>query len=194
ALEHTTTLIIAAGQSARYGSPKALALFENKPLITRALETASAFTDQRVVVVTGGYASEITPYLNTTRAVFNNSFASGMASSLQKGISEIMSHLPETQFIAIMPVDQPWITKGHLSNLLEASVQSDLCVFTQSLEFTGPPAVLPARLFERTKSLQGDRGLKSVIESHELESIFHELAGRDIDTPEQLEQSQLLKE
>ena len=62
-------LVLAAGASARLGSPKQLARVRGRPALQIVVDTATAVAGQSVTVVVGAHAAEIMPMLSRKGAI-----------------------------------------------------------------------------------------------------------------------------
>ena len=83
-------LVLAAGASRRFGSPKQLALIDGVPMLQRVIETAQAAlpTDEhgsRITIVLGAHAPAIRAAIgfNDARVIECADWDSGMAHSLR---------------------------------------------------------------------------------------------------------------
>lgn len=181
------TLILAAGGARRFGSPKALAYWRGQTLLSRALQTASQATGDRVMIVTGGHADSLTEYLQNYPSIHNNFWTNGMGGSIALGVAAIRERDEKAESIAILPVDQPLVEPEHLMALHRESRVANRCALTTNAEgITGAPAAIPKSFFERTRELQGDRGMKSVLKNSEIIFVENSKALFDVDSPEDL--------
>lgn len=181
------TMILAAGASKRFGGPKALAPWKQHTFIEQALQTARSLSGEATMVITGGHAEAVTPYLQKSFYMYNEKWQNGMGSSIAAGVAEILKKDPQAEFIAIMPVDQPYVEAKHLKKLLQLSKDTGRCALTSSEDFMGPPAVLPRRFFEKALKLSDEKGLKHFLKSFELIAVEQPLALKDFDNPEELQ-------
>ena len=174
------TLVLAAGASSRFGGIKALAPWPaddtGGTMLSHAIATALAI-GPRVLVVTGAHHAAMLPHLTVPHA-FNAHWERGMGGSIACGIAA----LPQTAELAvILPVDQPLVTREHLSNLVSTARQTGKAVFTRQDKITGPPVALPRALFP-TALLLDARGLKHALSPTQWLSVHHATALGDIDT------------
>jgi len=181
------TLILAAGAATRFGSAKALAEINGETFLHRVSEAARGFSGGRVMTVTGARREEIEP-LVTTRHVFNAGYAQGVGSSLQRGLEAILDLDPQADGVVILPVDQPFVTAGHLQNLSRLGNQSGRCALTSSGAVAGPPAYVPKSCFHWIHRLSGDQGLKSVLPLNQIICVEDARALIDVDSVEQLDE------
>ena len=87
----------------------------------------------------------------------------------------------------IVPVDQPFVSAGHLEQLVRMAIEEERCVLTRDGVITGPPAAIPQSAFKQFKNLKSS-GLKSAAQD------YQQLEGPgmlfDIDTKEDLARAQ----
>jgi molybdenum cofactor cytidylyltransferase len=174
-------IILAAGESSRFGRPKQLALFEGKTLIERAVESATAVSGC-IVVVLGAQAEQIRPAIPSgARIVINDQWPTGMASSIRAGVRAIAS---EVDAALLMVCDQPLITAANLRRMTEQFLGG--IVAAEYNQTVGVPALFGAEFFPRLSQLSGAEGAKKVILENEkrVTAIPMPEAAFDIDTAE----------
>src|SRR5579863_6092273 len=84
-------IVLAAGASTRFGSPKQLVRLKGRPLLHLAVSRAVEVAGQAVTVVLGANAAELAPLLRHTPAtvVINRDWAEGMGSSVRTGVARV---------------------------------------------------------------------------------------------------------
>ena len=89
--ENVHVIVLAAGASTRFGSPKQLVRLNGRPLLHLAVSRAVEIAGQAVTVVLGANAAELAPLLRHTPAtiVINRDWAEGMGSSVRSGIAGV---------------------------------------------------------------------------------------------------------
>jgi len=181
------TLILAAGASSRFGSSKALAKMGETTLLSRALKTAGEFSGENVFLVTGAqdFSSALNRDLNSAR---NPHWQEGMGRSIAFGVAKILEQDPKAATITILPVDQPFVTAAHLEQLAKAAQGSQRCALTSASrdQILSPPATIPRSFFPLCQTLQGDRGLKSILRADQYVCVENNEATKDIDHPADL--------
>lgn len=182
------TIILAAGDSRRYGSPKQLALWNGKTLLQHAVTQAKAVNNGPVTVVLGAHAETIKANLpnRDIQVVSNRDWQEGIASSIRARIAALPN---KAEAALILLCDQPMIPKATLSALTERWRQNPVSIIASRYNGThGVPAIFPRPFFAELLELKGDRGAKQVINAHpeRLETVPVPEAGIDIDTPENL--------
>ncbi|MBC7386352.1 MAG: nucleotidyltransferase family protein [Cryobacterium sp.] len=176
-------MILAAGASSRFGGTKALALFEGKTLLERALYLARELSGQLVRVVTGGHSEKIHAELDSKWIVHNANWREGMGTSIAVGVADVLRLAPDAHLIVILPVDQPGVRFDHLTSLVRESRRTNSVVLTKGADHIGPPAAVPRNFFSIMLQLEGEQGLKSGLKSAEFGTVTNVRAAIDIDQP-----------
>ncbi|MGV0005291.1 MAG: nucleotidyltransferase family protein [Candidatus Porifericomitaceae bacterium WSBS_2022_MAG_OTU9] len=177
-------IILAAGESSRFGSPKQLADWQDNNLLQHAINITKSLFDKNIIVVLGANARLIQPRLNEGEITIetNNDWQSGISSSIRAGIKA----LPEdTKAVIILLCDQPLINKSSLKKLIDLWQQRSNSIVASEYQGTlGVPAIFPAAFFSQLESLQGDKGAKQLLMSmkEQVLTISIPEASIDIDT------------
>lgn len=162
-------IILAAGSSRRFGAAnKLLADMDGKPMVAHATEAAGAAALGPVIVVTGCDEDQIRAALAhlDVKFVHNPAFADGMAASLSAGIVAASAAGAAGAFVILG--DMPWLEVETLSALADAFREtqgSQICVPVAQGR-RGNPVLFPADLFGEIEALKGDRGAKSLLDTH----------------------------
>ncbi len=181
-------LVLAAGASTRFGSPKQLVRLQGRPLLHRAVANAAEIAGQAVLVVLGAHAAELAPLLrhSTASVVVNRDWSEGIASSIRAGIA----HLPPScDGVLLMLADQAAVTVEDLRRLAGVWRRQPEYIAASRYEATvGVPAIFPRSDFRELAALRGDRGARDLLRRAADRVVAIELAnaGIDIDTPEDL--------
>jgi molybdenum cofactor cytidylyltransferase len=181
-------VILAAGNSVRLGRPKQFLAINGTPLVRHMTLMALMTKPARVIVVVGRLSEEIRRCLLglAVDIVLNNNAHNGMTSSLQAGAAAL-SCIKHNGPILILGVDQPRLQVDHLQAMLSIYRQHpDRSVVSQYADTIGMPAMISMSLFNETRLLSGDVGLKKILlqNSDRLISIDAPQLAFDIDTPE----------
>ncbi|MFO1455788.1 MAG: nucleotidyltransferase family protein [Steroidobacteraceae bacterium] len=181
-------LILAAGASRRFGSPKQLVRIDGRPMLHAVVSRAVEVAGHSVSVVLGAHAAELAPLLSHSPAgiVINRDWEQGMSSSIRAGLAR----LPGTaDGVMILLVDQPSVTTEDLRRLVGAwRRQPDYLVAAQYGTTTGAPAIFPRWSFRELGELRGDRGAGALLQRHADRVVRVPIAAAalDVDTPEDL--------
>jgi len=161
-----STILLAAGQSKRMsGENKLIKNVKGIPLIKCALNNIlKSSVDETVIVL--GYQSEIIKKLidknEKIKFVFNPNFATGMASSIKKGI-ENLSHKTEAFFISLG--DMPSINYNTYDRLIEFKKNEKIIVPIFKGQ-KGNPVLFSKLMKEKVMLVQGDIGAKKILEQN----------------------------
>lgn len=181
-------VVLAAGASTRFGSPKQLVRLNGRPLLHLAVSRAVELAGQAVTVVLGANAAELAPLLRHTPAavVINREWAEGMGSSVRTGVARV----PATaDAVMLMLADQPAVTTDDLRRLAGTWRRQPQCMVAAYYAGTvGVPAVFPREDFIALGALRGDAGARALLKRGGERVIRVPLhsAAIDIDTPEDL--------
>ncbi|HTV76948.1 MAG TPA: nucleotidyltransferase family protein [Steroidobacteraceae bacterium] len=181
-------VVLAAGASTRFGSPKQLVRVNGRPLLHWAVSRAVELAGQAVTVVLGANAAELAPLLRHTPAavIVNRDWNEGMGSSVRFGISRV----PATaDAVLLMLADQPAVTIEDLRRLegtWRRQPQSIVAAHYNGVD--GVPAVFPREDFTALANLRGDAGARTLIRrgGERVVRVPLQAAAIDIDTPEDL--------
>lgn len=102
-------ILLSAGESSRFGSPKALAIAEGKTIIERTQETILSSNINNIIIVLGAHAESIRPFVlkhKRVKVVYNNHYNFGQTSSFKCGLLNVD---PKVQGVFLLPVDFPCI-------------------------------------------------------------------------------------
>jgi molybdenum cofactor cytidylyltransferase len=183
-------VLLAAGGSTRLGRPKQLLTREGEALVRRAARLLLDTGPHALFVVLGAQASTVSAALAGLphRALVNDAFASGMASSLRLAAAAVQG---SSRPVLISTCDQPGIELAHLETLLAAARTSPIgCAAASYGERCGIPAAVRADAFQRCSTLSGDRGLGNWLNTQaDLLRIELGEARLDIDTQADVERA-----
>jgi molybdenum cofactor cytidylyltransferase len=181
-------VVLAAGASTRFGSPKQLVRVAGRPLLHSAIAHAADVAGSAVTVVLGAHAAELTPLLTHSQAliVINRDWREGIASSIRTGVSRLP---PSCNAVLLMLADQAAVTADDLKRLVSAwRRQPDYIVAARYGMTTGVPAVFPRSVFSDLAALRGDVGARALLQRNPERVVRVPMASAaiDIDTPEDL--------
>lgn len=184
-------VLLAAGQSSRFGAQKLLAPLGGRPIVRRAAEGVLAGTRAlELVVVVGREGDAVAAALDglPVRCVANPRFADGLGTSLRAGISA----LPEGTRAAVVALgDQPLVPPGVMPRLLAAYRAGGARIVAPAYRGTrGNPVLFDAAVFPELLAVPGDEGARGVIARDasrvQLVEFAHDMPA-DVDEPADLE-------
>lgn len=181
-------IVLAAGASTRFGSPKQLVRVDGRPLLHAAVSRAIEVAGHSVSVVLGAHAADLAPLLRHSAAsvVINRDWSEGMASSIRAGIARLPGSCTGVMLVL---ADQAAVTAEDLRRLAAAwRRQPDYVVAAQYGATMGAPAIFPSSMFRDLAELRGDRGAQALFKRNpdRVVRVPMDSAAIDIDTPEDL--------
>jgi len=181
-------VVLAAGASTRFGSPKQLVRIGGRPLLHAVVTRAAEVTGNALVVVLGSDAARLAPLLKHSPGsiVINRHWREGLASSIRAGVAS----LPSTcAGVLLVLADQAAITTDDLKRLAGTWRRRPRCIAAALYAgTTGAPAVFPRSTFTELAALRGDRGAQSILRrsADRVVRVPMPAAELDLDTPEDL--------
>jgi len=148
-------VILAAGASRRFGSPKAAVRIGSRTMLQVVVDTATAAGLSPIVVV----AAPGLPIPESAIAVRNDAPALGMSRSLQLGIAAVP---PEAEAAVVLLVDQPTVSVEQL-RALDGWRGGTPVVATRSDGVLGPPVLIEREGFDLAGRISGDTGLRDLL-------------------------------
>ena len=175
-------VILAAGASTRFGSPKQLARIGDRTMLETVVELAvAAGLAPIIAVLPPGLAppSGVIPVVNADPDA-------GLSRSLRMGIAAVPV---EVGSAVILLGDQPTVSIRTLEALLEvAAVTERPVVAAHATGRIGPPVVLSRAAFELAEAATGDEGLRRLLDEspHLVATVEVGEHALDVDTPADL--------
>lgn len=161
-VERVVAVVLAAGESRRYGSLKLLAPLEGRPLLQHSLDAANDSTLSEVILVVGHAADEVIATVRLGRAhiVVNEAYASGQLSSLRAGLRAAAG----ADAVVVILGDQPRVTPALFDAVIERqrSTRSAAVVCSWRGQ-RSPPTLLHRDLWPALEALKGDVGAREVL-------------------------------
>jgi molybdenum cofactor cytidylyltransferase len=185
-------IVLAAGQSRRMGGPnKLVATIGGKPLVRMVVEEALKSRAASVTIVSGHLPERLAAALAglDVRMVHNPDYADGLSTSLRAGVASLPADVAGA---IVLLADMPEIDAGMINRLIDAfdPERGGLIVVPTVMGKRGNPVLWSARFFSELAAVHGDTGGRHLIGANPDAVVEVELgpaAGRDIDTPEELE-------
>jgi len=185
--ETTAGIILAAGESTRFGSPKQLLDWHGKPFVRHIAETALGARLRPVVVVTGSHAAAVQAALRGLQVeiAHNPEYQQGQSTSIRKGVSV----LPRNTGAAIFLLsDQPQITIAVICALSETHSHGLPAILAPLIreERRANPVLFDRLAFSDLMALTGDVGGRALFSKYKVEYVpwHEENLLLDVDKPE----------
>lgn len=203
-----SAVLLAAGASTRFGSPKLLAEVDGEPILRRITKTfCSGGMDEVLVVLPSNEGDGLQSSLRRSiedlagpfRCVENPRWRDGMFTSVKAGLRALDGR---TTHVAVSPADLPFLGEETLRTMVSAAAcvtgegnrGSTLLVPTRAGR-RGHPLVFSASLVPRILAWGDDRRLSRLFEESDLSvrelEAFDEGILRDVDRREDLVVSHL---
>lgn len=198
-----SAVLLAAGASTRFGSPKMLAPVppEGRPMLAHVIDTWRGAGFAEIVVVLGFGGQELRKETEENllrrsegapvRWVENPHWESGMFSSIRTGLAAIR---PESTHAALSPADLPFLRRSSLRTVLFATTLPEadsraLLVPVCGMR-RGHPLLIPAFLVARVLSWPADDRLNRLFAEPDVKVLqlegFDETILLDVDRPADL--------
>ena len=181
--KNTAWIMLAAGNSRRFGANKLLYEIEGSPMYQRTL--SCLFKAQKEVLKKTGIfcpVTVVTQYKEVgetaekmgAKVCYNPHPEEGISSSLKIGLKENK----EADACLFTVADQPWLTWESVMGLLEVFWESEkgmACM--QNGEKKGNPCIFSRKYYEKLFSLTGDVGGKQILNAHPTDIVVYQTKG-----------------
>jgi len=182
----TGIIILAAGQSARLGTPKQNLIYKGNTLLQHTINAALQSVCKPIIVVLGAYAADILPTIDAKdiEIIRNDDWEEGMASSIRASITALQKH-PDIDSALIMLCDQPHVDALLLKTMIHRLQDSHkgiiACAYNGTL---GVPVLFNKQYFAGLLLLTGHDGAKKILAAHlsDIAAVPFPLGAVDIDT------------
>jgi molybdenum cofactor cytidylyltransferase len=191
--EPVAGIILAAGESTRYGEVKQLLDWRGEPFVRAVAKTALEAGLSPVTVVTGANAEKIESVLKDLdlQIAYNTEWKSGQGSSIRTGILSIQPPPRSGQRgvggAIFLLVDQPQITTSVIRALVEKHAEGLYpIVAPMVIDQRANPVLFDRYMFDDLLSIEGDVGGRAIFHKHRVEYLpWHDdRLLLDVDTPE----------
>ena len=159
-------VILAAGESSRFGQPKQLLPFRGKTLVRTVIDAAREGRCSPIVVVIGSNSEKVQQELAHADVVNveNKNWQSGIGSSIRTGVQALISQVPDVEAILLLVCDQPAVNAQFIERLIATREATKKNIVASSYANTvGVPAIFDRSLFKELLALGDESGAKSII-------------------------------
>ncbi len=160
-------VILAAGESSRMGSPKALVSYQGHPFLEHLLQVTRHPKVGLTRVVLGASAEEIRSQLKLDPAtvVVNQNWQEGQLSSIHAALRSLPVAL--TDGILLCLVDHPLVTATLVSELVEKFYASGKPIVVPTYNGKrGHPTIFSSKLYQELLNAPLETGARSVVWAH----------------------------
>ena len=161
-------ILLAAGLSSRFSSPKALAKFGEITVIEQLQGLLVDTQLFEIIIVLGARADDIKPFLlkhKKIKVVYNKDYNLGQTSSFKVGLESVS---PAGQGVMMLPVDYPFLKKETIDSIFEKfmSYPSPIFMIPTYQGKKGHPPIFHAAFKEEFQVLDNALGLNTVASHH----------------------------
>ena len=198
--KNTAWIMLAAGNSRRFGANKLLYEIEGSPMYQRTI--SCLFKAQKEVLKKTGIfcpVTVVTQYKEVgetaekmgAKVCYNPHPEEGISSSLKIGLKENK----EADACLFTVADQPWLTWESVMGLLEVFWESEkgmACM--QNGEKKGNPCVFSKKYYKELFSLTGDVGGKQILNAHPTDIVVYQTKGeRELEDIDYMDEREIKK-
>lgn len=182
-------VVLAAGESRRFGRPKQLAQFNGAPMVQAVAGVARRSFGTHSVLVAGHEARDVAEAAAGACEflLVNERYRDGIGTSIAQAASALA---PVADAMVLLLADQPLVDVAHVRLLVAGwSGRPRHALVTDYGDGRGPPVLIPRGLFGELQALDGDRGAHALLGKPgvELDRLAFAPAGFDVDTPTDLD-------
>lgn len=170
--ERVAGVILAAGESSRFGRPKQLLAWRDGTFVRAVAKTAISGGLSPVIVVTGAEAEAVEAALSDLPVTIarNAAWRNGQASSVRVGLAACPASAGAAIF---MLADQPQVPHAILAALVETHAASLSPIVAPLVQGNrrGNPVLFDRDAFEALRGLQGDEGGRVLFTKYPVEYL-----------------------
>ncbi len=185
--EPSAGILLAAGESSRFGAPKQLLDWKGKPFVRQVAETALRAGLDPVIVVTGSHAAEVESALSglPVKIIYNPNYPQGQSTSIHAGLTALAGKAGSAVFLL---ADQPQIPAEVIRALIESHGQAMHTILAPLVQENrrANPVLFDRSAFPDLMNLKGDVGGREIFSKHRVEYLpWHdEILLLDVDQPQ----------
>ena len=162
-------VILAAGESSRFGQPKQLIQFRGKSLVRRMVDAAKKARCSPTVAVIGSDREEVERELKAEGAIIveNENWRLGIGTSIRAGVRRLIDNAPTLEAIVLLVCDQPFVDARTIARLITLREKTKRAIVASRYANTlGVPALFDRSCFQELLALDNATGAKTVILSN----------------------------
>jgi molybdenum cofactor cytidylyltransferase len=181
-------IVLAAGESRRFGSPKQVAVLDGRTLLEHVLLTAAAAGLRPIVAVVPVWLPQPAVSADLDLVWIRNPHPErGLSESLRRGLEALPA---DAEAAVILLGDQPRVGMDVIAAVLDARGRTPL-IAAQADGRLAPPVLIERERFGLAGQVSGDIGLREILKSHAEAVTAVEIGMHtpDVDTPDDLERA-----
>lgn len=187
--EPVAGIILAAGESTRFGKPKQLLDWKGQPFVRAVAKTALEAGLSPVIIVTGAYRENVQAVVRdlNVKVVTNENWMAGQGNSIKKGV-QVLQADDQVGAVIFLLVDQPQVNKSILKALREKHAEGLYSIVAPLvIDRRANPVLFDQVTFPELMKLEGDVGGRAIFHKYRVEYLpWHDdRLLLDVDTPEQ---------
>ena len=160
-------IVLSAGESSRFGSPKALALINGQPAITFLIEKLLQTRLSEIIVVLGADSVKIQTHVfkhKLIHIVYNNDYKFGQSSSVKAGLKALS---PNTEKFMLIPIDGPFIKAETIDQLITIFEREQPKILIPTFEnHRGHPPIFNITFKEQIQKLGHSLGINHILKNN----------------------------
>ena len=169
-----TCILLSAGLSRRFGSPKALAKWHKETVLEHLQKMLIETQVNEIIVVLGAYAKRVKPHLldhKKVKFVYNKDYNLGQTSSFKSGLKDVSN---DTRGVMLLPVDYPLISSNTIDLLIRNFLDHNPHVLIPAFEGKkGHPPLFSSTLRDEFLALDNASGLNTVAQAHQSQTVIY---------------------
>jgi molybdenum cofactor cytidylyltransferase len=194
AVENFSVIILAAGDSSRFGGEKLRRLLGGKSMLCHAIQRAAAVQPSEVIVVVREGLDEevrrVTAPVTVLTVRPHRCRTGGIGTSLSTGISAVPAG---REFVFVHLADKPLVPSCVYRRLMDVHLRSPEMILTPCVENErGHPVLFPRRFFTELGNLASEEGGRKLLRVHHRQvmnvRVATESVHSDIDSLEDYEE------
>jgi len=169
--EHIAGVILAAGESSRFGKPKQLLDYHGRPFVRKVAQTALEAGLSPVIVVTGAHAQLVEAELQDLplMVIRNKEWRSGQSASIKAGLTALPSNVGGAIFLL---ADQPQVTPHVIQALVERhATQRAAIVAPLAADRRANPVLFDCNTFDDLQTITGDVGGRAIFSKYPVDYV-----------------------
>lgn len=182
-------IVLAAGASARMGTPKLALTIRGRTLLEHTLAAVRKSAVSEIVVVLGSDVERLLSLIPATgvRVVVNPAYQDGLSGSIRLGLRA--ARRPADAYLIVLG-DEPFVAAGTMDRLIDSwRPRGPGAIIPTFRGRRGHPILVDRRLAPRIETVAGDTGYRTLFRTTDVLEVPVEDPGIliDLDTPEDVE-------